>query len=473
MRIPKYQRLTLESIEMRYQPPFEWRNVEYEAAKDVDWTFHNFAHQEVHQTKQSGWAEKGWRRAGPAQRCFVHTMPGLVPADRYRQDHPDWFWPREGGPDRTGPAGNARTPGVCVSHPDVAQVVADALLDLRRTTPEGDVWYILGGGDYNDWCECARCQAWLRKEMGGTLPPAHPQWGAGGNWPYGALWLDFAQRVTDILAKHLNPPKVGMLAYGDTPVPPAQPTMHKDLCVIYAQHGRPQFRPLGEPDQRVPHRLEGWTNSAGTVYMWLYTMNFERWCFVHPTGAFIGDNMRYLRRMGVKGVFAEGNASVSGRYAGDMNELHAYLYARLMWNPDLDWRQQRREFCAAYYGQEAGAAVEEYLDDRHAELLKSAVRGSMGMGKEYFQWITPQMFERWYAHLDRAQALAVDEEHKKNVGVARLAIQFTEAHLVTDPDKRKEALQAYIDATRKLIGNPAMTLREHHHTWAARQGLRW
>ena len=27
--------------------------------------------------------------------------------------------------------------------------------------------------------------------------------------------------------------------------------------------------------------------------------------------------------------------------------------------------------------------------------------------------------------------------------------------------------------TRKLIGNPAMNLSEHHDAWAARQGLRW
>ena len=472
-RIPKHQQLTLESVERRYQPPFAWRNVEYEAARDVEWTFHNFVHQEVHRSDQAGWPEKGWRRTGPAQRCFVHTMPGLLPPSRYRQDHPDWFWPRDDGPPRSGPAGQGRRIGACVTHPDVARAVAEALLELRRNSPEGDVWYILASGDYNDWCECARCQKWLRKEMGGTLPPPHPQWGAGASWPYGAMWLDFARRVDEILSAHPDPPKVGMLAYGDTPVPPARPVMHERLCVMYAQHGCDQFHPLADPEQSVPRRLEGWLKSAGTVYMWLYTMNYGRWCFIHPTDALIAGDMRYLRRMGVKGVFAEGNAAVSGLYAGDMSELHSYLFARLMWNPDLDWRELRHEFCAAYYGQEAGKVIEGYLDDRYAELVKSGQRGSVGMGKEYFEWITPQIFERWYGHLSRAEALAADEEHKKNVRVARLAVQFTEANLVKDPIKRKEALQAYVDATRKLVGNPAMNLGEHHHTWAARQGLRW
>ena len=471
-RIPHYDRLTLPPLDWRYRPPFEWRNVEYQSAKDVDWTFHNFAHQEVHRT-QAGWPPKGWRQTGPARACFVHTMPSLVPKDRYIADHPDYFWPRGGEAAELGPARNAGVIGVCVTHPDVAQIVAERLLQLRRTAPEGDVWYILSSGDNNDWCECERCQAWLRQEMGGKLPPPHPKWGAGASWPYGALWLDFARRVSRIVSKHPNPPKVGMLAYGDTPVPPARPVMHPDLCVMYAAHEQQAFRPLNDPGQVVPGRLGGWLKSAGTVYQWIYTMNYHLWWFMHPIDGHMAGDMRYLRDMGVKGIFAEGNAAPSGRYAGDMSELHAYLFARLMWNPDLDWRQQRREFCAAYYGDAAGAVIEQYLDDRFAQFAKSGQSGAVGMTEAHFAWITPVMFDRWYGYLDEAAALAETDEQKKEVGVVRLAVQFTQANLVKDPAERKAALQRYVDTVKQLIGNPAVSMTQHHHVWAQGEGLKW
>ncbi len=471
-RIPKHDRLAMPSLDVRYEPPFEWRNVEYLSAKDVEWTFHNFAHQEVHR-HQAGWAQKGWRRTGPARHCFVHTMPRLVPKETYLKDHPDYFWPREGGPRRSGPSSQANNIGVCVTHPDVARIVGDAILKLRRTVPEGDVWYVLSSADNNDWCECERCQAWLRNELGGSLPPPHPTWGAGANWPYGALWLDFARRVQDVLANHPDSAKVGMLAYGDTPVPPAKPPMHKDLCVVYAAHQQQAFRPLQDPGQVVPRRLAGWVQSAGTVYQWLYTMNFGHWWFMHPTDGFIAKDLRYLRDVGVKGIFAEGNSAVSGRYAGDMSELHGYLWARLMWNPDLDWREERRGFCAAYYGGAAGAVIEDYLDDRHAAFLKSGGPGANGMDEAHFAWIKPSMFERWHAYLDRAEALADTEEHKKEVRVARLAVQFTQAQLVQDPDERKAALHNYVDAVRGLVGNPAISMSQHHDAWARQAGLKW
>lgn len=472
--VPRRQRLALGPVRRNYRPPFTWRNVEYLGSRDVDWTFHNFLHQEVHRHGQSGWPEKGWRRTGPAMRCFVHTMPGLLPAGELRPDHPDYFWPREGGPPRSGPPSQGRRVGACVTHPEVAQLTARAVMQRRAGHPEGDVWYILSAGDYNDWCECERCRQWLRREAGGTLPAPHPQWGAGANWPYGSMWLDFAARVSGILSAHPQPPRVGMVAYGYTPVPPTNPTMHPDLCVIYAPHDQQTFRPLRDPRQVVPVRLAGWLRSAGTVYQWLYTMNYgSSWWFIHPVDGFIADDLRYLRRMGVKGVFAEGNAGVSGTHAGDMSELHAYLFARLMWDPDLDWRRERRAFCAAYYGPEAGAVIEAYLDDRHAAVVKSDQGGRVGMEREHFEWVTPTMIARWYALLDRAEALADNDEHRKQVRVARLAVQFTEASLLKDPDQRKEALQAYVRAVRGLIGNPAMNLREHHHTWAAREGLTW
>ena len=57
------------------------------------------------------------------------------------------------------------------------------------------------------------------------------------------------------------------------------------------------------------------------------------------------------------------------------NELRAYLLSRVVWKPDLDWREERREFCTTYDGEKAGRIIEKYLDDVRATFLKQGIHG--------------------------------------------------------------------------------------------------
>ena len=270
-----------------------------------------------------------------------------------------------------------------------------------------------------------------------------------------------------------------MLAYGYTPEPPARPARHEALNVLYAEIITCQLHSLDHPDcpsnQTFRRRLEGWLKAAGSVYVWLYKVNFDSWCWVHPNLDTLADDLRYLRRVGVKGGFLQGNqmAVWGQRFFGEMNELRAYLIARLMWNPDLDWRELRREFCAAYYGPEAGACIEQYLDDLRQAFVEQNVHGGAGFGVENFTWITPAMIARWYAYLDQAEAATEDEEQRKLVRIARLPIQFTAAHITTDPEERQTRLQAYLDQARALGAAELLNEGYYFHDWANRLGLKW
>jgi len=44
----------------------------------------------------------------------------------------------------------------------------------------------------------------------------------------------------------------------------------------------------------------------------------------------------------------------------------------------------RRDFCAAYYGEEAGRVIEEYLDDTTAEFVKQDVPGPATLAARAF-----------------------------------------------------------------------------------------
>lgn len=467
--IPKHERLTLPPTERRYQPPFEWRDVFFWSGLDNDWAFHNFANKDFANLRP----EQGWR-AGFSHGYFVHTALTLVPPDEYLEDHPDYFWTGEGDEPRSNPwaAGRKGWIGLCLTHPEVAKIAAQSLLEARRQHPEGDLYYCISAMDYGDWCECPRCREWLEREQGGKLPED------AGLWPHGALWLDFAGRVQELLQDELDAPKISVLAYGYAPEPPANPVMHKDLNVLYAELGADQFHALNSPDnQTFRRRLGGWLKGAGSVYVWLYEVNFsDSWCWVHPNMHTFAADLRYLRDVGVTGVFAQGNQMAwwGQRFAGEMNELRTYLLARLLWNPELDWREERREFCEAYYGAAAGQVIEAYLDDVTKAFDDQNVPGPATlMGEHTFTWITPEMIARWYGYMDKAESLAEDEEHKKLVRIARLPVQFTEANIEQDPTQRQLLLQAYLDTARDLGAANTVGENQPFRRWADEMKLEW
>jgi hypothetical protein len=207
----------------------------------------------------------------------------------------------------------------------------------------------------------------------------------------------------------------------------------------------------------------------------MYKMNFDSWFWIHPTIDTLPEHLRYLRKSGVKGVFFQGNQMGRGGqpFDGDSAELRAYIIARLMYNPDLDWRALRREFCTAYYGEAAGRVVESYMDDARKCLLAANVHGFQGPGKEAFTWVTPQMLTRWYALMNQAESLAADYRQRRMAGIARLPIQFTEANLTEEPAKRKVLLQKFLDDARNLGAANCVSEGKAFITWAGAEGLTW
>jgi len=258
--------------------------------------------------------------------------------------------------------------------------------------------------------------------------------------------------------------------------------------MAYAENNKQcQFHALSDPD--CPNntisrgRLAGWLKYAGSVYMWLYRGgNTISWTKVHSNTHLIAEDMRYLRSVGVKGIFAEGNQCGwrGDRFFGEMTELRAYLLARLMWNPDLDWQQERRDFLEAYYGPEPAGVIERYLGDLAQTFARHKVHshgGSYDQGDNggFASWATPVMIARWYAYMDEAESLAADAERKRLVRIARLPIQMTELLITGDEPKRRELMQAWLDDSRALGANDMPKRKEHAplRNWADANQLEW
>ena len=117
--------------------------------------------------------------------------------------------------------------------------------------------------------------------------------------------------------------------------------------------------------------------------------------------------------------------------------------------------------------------IQEYLDDVRKAFVEQGVHSYSGLNPEDFHWITPEMFARWYATIDKAESLAEDEQHKRLVRIARLPVQFTQGCNMKDPDERRAALQSYLDNARQLGASGMIGIGESLRVWAGRQGLAW
>jgi len=449
-KIPTYETLVLPQTDRRYEPPFEWRDSFSPSGHDNLWAFHNFQNKDHASLRP----EQGGR-GGYTHSYLVHTILRLVPPEEHRKSHPEYFW---SGPRKLPGGGSAL--GVCLSRPETAQIAADTLMKLRRQdNVEGDLYYSISAGDHNDWCECSLCN-----EAYSKIP---------GN-PHGTHWLNFAKRVQDLLKDEPDAPKIAMLAYGYSPVPPVNTVKTDKVGVMYAAVSACQFHAVGKSkcNSDFRQRLRGWLKASDSVSVWLYKVNFDNWGGLFPNLSTLASDLHYLRSRGVRGVFFQGSQAghAGQRFDSTNNELSNYLIARLMWNPSLKWRELRREFCDAYYGPEAAPVIIKFMDNVRAEFVKQNVHtASVGLPDSSYHWITPQMFARWYAYIDKAESLVTDEEHLRMVRIARLPIMYTEAIVQSN----KAGLQTYLDTARSLGAATLMHEALPIRVWAQRKGLEW
>jgi len=165
-RIPKHERLTLKVTDRRYQPPFEWRDGYFWSGLDNEWAFHNFQNKNFANLQP----EQGWR-AGFVHNLFVHTALDLVPPERYRETHPDYFWTGVGDEPRIGGRHDSETLRICLTSPEVAEVAAESILALRRQRlDESDLMFSVSASDgVDDWCQCPNCMDFYNRH-GGLKP---------------------------------------------------------------------------------------------------------------------------------------------------------------------------------------------------------------------------------------------------------------------------------------------------------------
>lgn len=102
--------------------------------------------------------------------------------------------------------------------------------------------------------------------------------------------------------------------------------------------------------------LKQWRSKSNNVYVWDYINNFDDYFTPFPVFNVMQRRLKLYKNAGVDGVFLNG----SGTDFSTFSHLHKVVLAKMMINPDLDWRAELRKEAKSYYPK-AGDDIADYI----------------------------------------------------------------------------------------------------------------
>lgn len=323
------------------------------------------------------------------QEAVTHNMIKIFPVEECRAKYPRLFpmtdddtrfVPQLKESSRAGGKNAYQSWHPCYTNPKAVDVAVEKGKTAFR---EGRVFYSLGINDGRRvQCQCGRC-----REVG---------------WPHS--YYRFVNRVAESLADHHPPHTVGVLAYGDVGIPPADLKLRDNVLVNVAGVRKSLWESLAP--------------SLGT-YEYIYGAGY-----VIPNLPLdvISENMRYYQANDLKMYRAE----FYPVWAFDAPK--AFVINRLLWDPKQDVRQLLRTFCDRAFG-DAGEAM-----NRFYEHIASIRRNDAQSGKFTPMWDRiwpfrePLQFVRCPEDLhERLFACLTDAKGKELTGRERKRLAMVEA----------------------------------------------
>ncbi len=407
--IPRQRDLKFEKLDVRYVPPFDYREPYWDTALNRDWAVRNKVFGRFIPLD----AETGGR---PAIAAASHSFHYQIPASRYFQSHPEWFSEVKG--QRIAEGGQ-----LCLSNEDLRREMTRIILKgLRTATDPRHV--SIAQNDGGRPCQCANCRAMDAEEgspAGGIL----------------RLVNTVAQEVEEEFPEVL----ISTFAYTYSQPAPKLTRPRDNVVVWLCTMGCSYNLPLAEhhKNEDFVRDLRAWSKIARHLYIWDYTTNFRHYLFIHPNLRVLGPNLRLFLENQVDGVFEQGATGTPG---AEFAELRSWVLAKLLWNPHLDDRKLIDEFLAGYYGP-AGPPIGAYINLIHDEM--QAGRQSLGCYEEPDRrFMKFETLAQGWRHLQTAERVVADSPVLlQRVRLAQMPVMY--AFMIRWADLRKQAAQQQAD----------------------------
>ncbi len=428
VKIPKRATVYFPDGDIRQKPAFEYRESWYKEAYDAKWAMHNRLNPSIVPVPDS---LGGSYITYP----FVHTFYRLVPPEKYFKKHPEYFSLVDGK--RKGHEAQ-----LCLTNPDVVKIATQTVFRWIKEHPRATVFTV----DQNDgygYCECEQCKKVDEAEgsHSGTL-------------------IRFVNQIADSVAKVYPHIKLQTLAYVYTEAPPKhlRPAdnvtirmCHYNYCSAHAMMQCSSHKPFIE-------RLEAWKKIAKRITIWDYFTDYARYLLPYPNFERVVNDVRFYADNSCIGLFAQGS-NVPDDGGGEFGELRAWVFARLMWNPNRDGWKLVNEFIDNVYGPSA-PFIHEYIAMLQENVKPQSVYFSIFAEPTDGGYLTPQTVHRAEQLFAKAEKAAADRALLKRVELAHLPVLYSRLFFYSTGGKAfltREEMPAVLESFERII-------REHKIT---------
>ena len=434
--IPKKSSIALKPLDITQKPDFDYRDLWYSDSWDADWAARNKLNGNSPRLDEA--------RGGKITYAgyFSHSFCLLVPNDPYLKEHPEYFSLVDGERKAGKYEGQ-----LCLTNPDVLKVVTAGVLRWLDENPGAGLVSVTQN-DNSNYCRCEKCAA-VDAEEGS---------------PSGLL-LRFINAVADEVAKSHPNVLVDTFAYQYTEKPPKitrpRPNVLIRLSSIECcQQHRYEYCAR---DMEFLRNLRAWDKITDHLYIWHYSTVFPHYLMPFPDLNELTADIPMYKRSGVKGIFVEGNYSPGG--GGWMDELKAYLCAKLMWNTKANAWAVQNDFLNGYFGK-AGKPIGEWIAMLHHKVLAEDIHGGIFQRADA-PFLTPEIMAEGERLFDEAERVADDPEVLERVKHARLGIEYvkvrrevTKAEDSGDPAEKAAALRKLEALVQECKADGITALRE-------------
>lgn len=353
----------------------------------------------------------------------------------YYDAHPEWY----------ALIGGKRVKGaqLCLSNLEMRkQLLAEVSAKLKSRKDAGA--FELGGITYvslsyldnNRFCKCQECNDLLAKWGGSRVGPL----------------LDLCNYVAAGIENDYPLARILTLAYWDWVEPPKKVPceLHRNVYVTICQNGN---KALPVRVQETPmRRLTQWSGIApGRLVIWDWDACFRNYITPYPIYHLYADDFKTYRDLGVKRVNTQ---MEHGAVFADFVELRTYLYAKLLWNPDLDTDEMAKEWIDHCCG---NGAVEI---NAYYRLLENAVWGdepkkritrvrmhgyNTGRG-----WLSAANLAKSYLLFENALAKTADDKYTHS------NVRCISAGMLMLVIERYDEVRAVFEATKKSMNDASV-----------------
>ncbi len=409
--VEKYDRkeeLLIPECNVREVPDFEYRDAYFRYAFDGAFCAKN----RLNTTLGDVSAEKGGNLK--FYNCH-HSFEDLVPPKTYFDTHPEYYSER---------GGKRVARQLCLSNPDVLKISIECVKKWILENPECRVFSV-AQSDNEDYCDCPACRRVDEEE--GT---------------HAGSVIRFVNKVAEAAESVRPDVLIHTFAYTYSRIAPKKTKPRENvivrLCNIECEWGDPfalvAKRAPESASARFLESIDDWAKITDRLYVWDYSVNFRHYLMPFPNFYTLGENVRYYRDHGVKGLLEQGNFSYGGDAA--MGELKSYIIANLAWCADTDVDGMIKEFTDGVYG--LGAPyIREYI-----KLVSDAPRGKrMTLFDDpdagYFD---EALIERADELFRLAEAAAESDEVRRRIEREHLSVKYMKTVFIADDGER--ALEA-------------------------------